>query len=60
MDSDYDEVSAPSEYFATDEKGDAPFENGINRVDNMQGTYHDYAGDGWIEMKVWMDIRTHV
>ena len=52
MDSDYDEVSAPSEYFATDEKGDAPFENGINRVDNMQGTYHDYAGGGWIEMKV--------
>jgi len=51
VDSDYDEVSAPSEYFATDEKGDAPFENGINRVDNMQGTYHDYAGDGWIEMK---------
>ena len=25
MDSDYDAVSAPSEYFATDEKGDAPF-----------------------------------
>eukprot|EP00802_Teleaulax_amphioxeia_P009265 Tamp_09281.p1 GENE.Tamp_09281~~Tamp_09281.p1 ORF type:complete len:634 (+),score=182.41 Tamp_09281:159-1904(+) len=51
VDSDYDEVSAPSEYFATDEKGDAPFENGINRVDNMQGTYHDYAGGGWTEMK---------
>jgi hypothetical protein len=25
MESDYDAVSAPSEYFATDEKGDAAF-----------------------------------
>lgn len=25
MDSDYDDVTAPSEFFATDEKGDAPF-----------------------------------
>jgi len=25
MDSDYDDVIAPSEFFGTDEKGDAPF-----------------------------------
>jgi len=51
VDSDYDEVSAPSEYFATDEKGDAPFEHGIERWDSNQGTYHDYEGGGWTEMK---------
>jgi hypothetical protein len=51
MESDYDAVSAPSEYFATDEKGDAPFTNAITRTDKDQGTYHDYAGDGWTEMK---------
>ena len=36
MASDYDAVSAPSEYFATDEKGDAPFTNAITRTDKDQ------------------------
>jgi hypothetical protein len=42
MGSDYDEVIAPSEYFATDEKGDAAFgemrgDGPADRVDTYQG-----------------------
>jgi len=56
LDSDYDAVTAPSEYFATDEKGDAPFGDmrGIGpaeRDPTYQGEYHDYAGGDWINMK---------
>ena len=56
IDSDYDAVSAPSEYFATDEKGDAPF-GGVrgygpaDRHPTFQGEYHDYAGGDWTEMR---------
>merc|ERR1719199_2335041 len=56
LDSDYDAVTAPSEYFATDEKGDAPFGGmrGIGpaeRDPTYQGEYHDYAGGEWVNMK---------
>ena len=56
IDSDYDAVSAPSDYFATDEKGDAPF-GGVrgygpaDRHPTFQGEYHDYAGGDWTEMR---------
>ena len=40
VDSDYDEVSAPSEYFATDEKGDAQF-GGNSRTSASYLSYSD-------------------
>ena len=51
VDSDYDAVTAPSEYFATDEKGDGAFEEPAGRDPVYQGEYHDYAGGDWIKMK---------
>jgi hypothetical protein len=55
VDSDYDDALAPSEYFAADEKGDAPFgEHGFGpeeRSPIYQGEYHGYEGGEWVEMK---------
>ncbi|EKX39574.1 hypothetical protein GUITHDRAFT_164897, partial [Guillardia theta CCMP2712] len=51
VDSDYDAVTAPSEYFATDEKGDGAFEEPAGRDPVYQGEYHDYAGGDWTNMK---------
>ena len=57
MESDYDDVIAPSEFFGTDEKGDAPFGDlrGFGPADRApiyQGDYHEYEGGDWTEMKV--------
>ena len=56
MESDYDDVIAPSEFFGTDEKGDAPFGDlrGFGPADRApiyQGEYHEYEGGDWTEMK---------
>ena len=55
MDSDYDDALAPSEYFAADEKGDAPFGgHGFGpeeRSPIYQGEYHGYEGGEWVNMK---------
>lgn len=54
VDSDYDAVISPSEYFGTDEKGDAAFgEHGFGAADRnsiYQGEYHEYEGGEWVEM----------
>lgn len=56
MDSDYDDAIAPSEFFGTDEKGDAPFGDlrgfaPADRAPIYQGEYHEYEGGDWTEMK---------
>ena len=53
---DYDGTIAPSAYFAGDEKGDAPFQNSMNRVDTYQGTYHNYAGAGAVKPRFGLKI----
>ena len=54
MESDYDDVIAPSEFFGTDEKGDAAFgEHGFGAEERnpiYQGEYHEYEGGEWVEM----------
>jgi len=55
MDSEYDDVIAPSEFFGTDEKGDAAFGDlrGFGPADRApiyQGDYHEYEGGDWVEM----------
>jgi hypothetical protein len=56
VDSDYDEVTAPNEFYGTDQKGDAPFGDlrGFGPADRhptYQGEYHEYEGGDWTEMK---------
>ena len=67
MESDYDDVIAPSEFFGTDEKGDAAFgEHGFGAEERnpiYQGEYHEYEGGEWVNMKTSptrLDARTQM
>jgi hypothetical protein len=55
VESEYDDMLAPSDYFATDEKGDAAFgEHGFGAAERSpiyQGEYHGYEGGEWVDMK---------
>jgi len=55
MESDYDDVLAPSEFYGTDQKGDAAFGGhgfgAEERNPTYQGDYHEYEGGAWTEMK---------